>query len=99
MEHHPYITLPDETEITYSDLKFDDNGNEYVVIYFETPSEEFGFCDASVRFPEGELITQHHYTEEKLKELMHHYKKIGAMVMSFVKEENLSMNDCIMEET
>ena len=37
MEHHPYITLSDDTEITYSDIKTDERGNEYITIYFETP--------------------------------------------------------------
>ncbi len=37
MEHHPYITLNDDTEITYSDIKTDERGNEYITVYFETP--------------------------------------------------------------
>ena len=86
MEHHPYITLNDMTEITYSDIKKDKQGKEYVTIYFETPSEEYGFCDASINYPDGVFYKIHHYKNDKLQELMHHYQKIGALVLEFAKE-------------
>lgn len=34
------MTLEDETEITVSDLKTDNNGEDYITVYFETPTED-----------------------------------------------------------
>lgn len=87
MEHNPYITLNDMTEITYSDIKTDGNGQEFVTIYFETPSEDRGFCDASIDYPGGVFYKVHGYSDDKLKELERHYKKIGALAFEFAKED------------
>ena len=40
---YPYMTLPDETEITHSDI-INNNGKEQVKVYIETPVEG-GFKD------------------------------------------------------
>ena len=42
---YPYMTLPDETEITHSDI-INNNGKEQVKVYIETPVEG-GFKDAT----------------------------------------------------
>lgn len=74
------------TEITYSDIKTDEQGREFVTIYFETPSEDLGFCDASIDYPDGIFYKVHGYNDSQLKELEYHYKKIGSLAFEFAKE-------------
>ena len=91
MEHNPYITLNDQTEITYSDLKHTDTGEEYITVYFETPSIEFGFCSAKADyFPDRKqplaLTDVIGYSFEKEKEMFSHYQKIAKLAFQFSKE-------------
>lgn len=88
MEHHPYITLNDGTEITYSDIKINKENELYVTIYFETPSEKYGFCDASIDYPgTGEFNVINHYTVDQLTNIIFHYNKIKDLVLDFAKED------------
>lgn len=47
MNHHPYLTLSDKTEITYSDIK--EKGQ--IVFYCETPDEKVGSKNARIDYP------------------------------------------------
>lgn len=47
---YPYMTLNDETEITYSDIKKID-GKEYIKVYIERPTEN-GFDTAECLIPD-----------------------------------------------
>ena len=91
MEHNPFIGLNDGTEITYSDLKFNEHGQEYVTIYFETPAPGtyYGFCDATIDYPisNGQFRIINHYTKEKLEELMYHYNIAAKLAFKFAKED------------
>ena len=69
MEHNPYISLEDDTEITYSDLQVKPNGEEYITIYFETPTEERGFCSMDVEYPGGAPANVKGYTKEEIDRL------------------------------
>lgn len=85
MEHNPYITLDDDTEITYSDLK--DKGNKpYITIYFETPVNN-GFKSMDIIYPNG--IPEHikGYTNSEIEKLLYHYNKIGKLVFEYAKED------------
>lgn len=85
MEHNPYISLTDNPEITYSDLKTKENGQEYITIYFETPTEDHGFCSMDLDYPNG--IPSHiiEYNKEELSKLLIHYNKIGEFVFEKAK--------------
>ena len=85
MEHNPYIDLNDGTAITYSDVKIDTNGKEYIVIYFETPTED-GFSSMRVCYPEGIPCNVKGYSEKEVQSLMEHYKKISSLAFEFAKE-------------
>lgn len=91
MEHNPFITLNDNTVITYSDLKRNNQNQEYVTLYFETPSKEHGFCDATIDYPisNGQFRIINNYTEEKLQELTLHYRKAGKLAFDYAKEEEI----------
>lgn len=85
MEHNPYISLEDDTEITYSDIKEKD-GNQYITIYFETPMIG-GFKSMDIVYPNG--IPEHvkGYTKTEIDKLLYHYNKIGKLVYEYAKED------------
>ena len=88
MEHNPFISLSDETEITYSDLKNRD-GKEYITIYFETPSESSssGFNSASCDYPIAGIENIVGYTESEIEILQRYIKKTADVALEAAKEE------------
>ena len=87
MEHNPYITLNDETEITYSDIKRKD-GKEYITISFETPCED-GFKSMSINYPFDGIHNIVGYTEKEISELKHHYDVSAHSAFQFAKEDEV----------
>ena len=88
LEHHPFLTLNDETEITYSDIKKDIFDNEYIDIYFETPSELFCFCNMHIKYP-GDIICKcFGYTEQEKENLLYYYNKTKELMFKFAKEDS-----------
>lgn len=98
MEHNPFITLNDNTEITYSDLKINKNGEEYITLYFETPAGGnlgYAFYDATIDYPisNGNFHTVNHYSKEQLKNLMYYYNKLASVAFELAKEEELECHN------
>lgn len=88
MEHYPFITLQDETEITYSDVKKKEDGSEYISLYFETPTEE-GFSSMTVEYPEALPKNVKGYSKEEVIKYMRHFEKVGALAFEFAKEDEM----------
>ncbi len=88
MEHNPFISLNDETEITYSDLK-NNNGAEYITIYFETPNVNAvsGFNSASCDYPIGAITNIVGYTKQEVEILKKYIDKAGSIALEAAKEE------------
>ena len=87
MNHNPYISFPDKLEITYSDIKTDENG-EYVTLYFEQPTSiGDGFMSAECRIPGGELENIKGFDADGLQRLNHLISLYGQAAFDFAKEE------------
>lgn len=87
MEHNPYISLSDKTEITYSDLKFKKNGEEYITVYFETPTLDRGFCSMDIEYPHGFPSYIVGYTAHEINSLLDHYNKVAKLAFNDAKED------------
>ena len=92
MEHNPFLTLEDDTVITYSDLKIKENGEEYITLYFETPDEKKGFCSMKIDSPNGTPQDIAGYSEKQVNKLLYHYYKAGKIAFISAKE---NVNCCI----
>lgn len=86
MEHNPYITMNDGTEITRSDIKYESDGREFITIYFETPTPN-GFSSMNVDYPNGIPADIVGYSEREIAKLLFHYNKIGEFAFEEAKEE------------
>lgn len=81
---YPYMTLPDDTEITHSDI-INNNGKEQVQVYIETPIEG-GFKDATSILPDYEW-TVHGYTEEEMKYFKDFVEKAAHLFFKFARSK------------
>lgn len=84
MNHYPLLTLNDETEITYSDIK--DGG--HIVFYCETPDEELGFKNARINYPftgKGfyDILG---YSTEELDDLFFYVKRLAPLAYDLSEE-------------
>ena len=79
---YPYMTLPDETEITHSEI-LTNNGKEQVKIYIETPVEG-GFKDATCILPDYEW-ENHGYSEEEMKYYKDFVEKAAHLFFKFAR--------------
>lgn len=85
MEHHPYITFNDETELTYSDIHVTD-GHEYINVYFETPAGN-DFNHMNIVYPGGVITSAKGYTMKEIEELFQHFNIAAPIAFDFAKEE------------
>ena len=79
---YPYMTLPDETEITHSEI-LTNNGREQVKIYIETPVEG-GFKDATCILPDYKW-ENHGYSEEEMKYYKDFVEKAAHLFFKFAR--------------
>ena len=88
MEHHPYISMPDMTEITYSDTKMI-NGIKCVCIYYERPNtDRTDFDSFSFLFPQDRFDAVVGYTS---KELENEHKRLilmGELLLEWNEEKS-----------
>lgn len=59
---YPYVTLPDDTEITFSDVREDGSG----WVYIETPVDT-GFINATCELPSYKWLNNHGYSNSTMK--------------------------------
>lgn len=87
MEHNPLISFVDGLEITYSDLKRD-NDREYVVLYIERPNDKkSGFDSAKFIYPGNEFSEVKGFNSQDLDELMVHVQKTAHLALEFSRED------------
>ena len=52
---YEYVTYPDETLVTFSDIRKKENGEEYIRVCFERPTEH-GFDTVVFELPSYKII-------------------------------------------
>ena len=65
---YPFCKYPDETEVVFSDIRKKENGDEYILVCFERPTES-GFDTVIFELPSYEIVEKKgKYTEEEINE-------------------------------
>ena len=63
---YPFCKYEDETEVVFSDIKKNDNGEEVIYIHFERPTEN-GFDSVRFELPTYNIVYKEgNYTEEEI---------------------------------
>lgn len=76
---YPFLTLADETEITYSEMKSDGT----VKVYIETPDENDGFHNAVCWLPEYRWEDVNGYSDEEIEEYKELINNNAHLFMEF----------------
>lgn len=92
MEHNPFLTLNDKSEITYSDIKFDENNNKYVTVYYESPHDD-GFHDAEFNYPGTIINNTYGCTNKEMSMLYDNMEKFGKLSLDFAMEDFYANNN------
>ena len=63
---YEYVTYPDETLVTFSDIRKKENGEEYIRVCFERPTEH-GFDTVVFELPSYNIIERDgQYSDEEI---------------------------------
>lgn len=79
---YPYMTLPDGTEITHTEI-LNKDGKEQVKVYIETPVEG-GFKDAECTLPDYKWEI-HGYTDEEMAYFKDFVERASHLFFKFAR--------------
>lgn len=86
---HECCKYYDGTEVVFSDIRKDEDGEECVWVSFERPTEE-GFDTVVFELPSYEIVERDgHYTEEEIKEFRETIEKGAHLFFKYAREGGL----------
>ena len=86
---YPYVNYPDGTEVTFSNIYTDDNGQECVDVHFERPTEN-GFDSVRIKLPTYEVtIWKGNYSDEEIEFFKQVTKNSSDLFYRYAKEGGL----------
>jgi hypothetical protein len=79
---YPFLSFPDGTEITHSEMKSDG----MVKVYVETPDERDGFHNAWCILPQYEWRDISGYTEKEIAKYQEIIESVAHLIIEFSQE-------------
>ena len=79
---YPFMTLPDNTEITHSEML----SNRKVKVYIETPDEKDGFHNATCYLPDYEWKDINGYSKVEMNYFKELIESTAHLILEFSKE-------------
>ena len=77
---------PDETEVVFSDICKKDNGEEYIRVSFERPTEN-GFDTIVFELPSYKIVEKDgHYTDKEIAEFRETVEKGAHLFFKYARE-------------
>jgi hypothetical protein len=76
---YPFMSFPDDTEITHSEMKSDGT----VKVYVETPDEKDGFHNGWCILPEYKWEEVYGYSEEEISKYQEIIRSVAHLIMEF----------------
>ena len=80
---YPFMTMPDDTEITHSSI-YEENGCEKIRVYIERPVEG-GFIDATCILPDY-TWQNNGFSDEEIKEFQNILEKGSHVIYKFARQ-------------
>lgn len=74
---HSFVKYPDKTEVVFSNIRKKDNGEEYIIVCFERPTEH-GFDTVIFELPSYEIIKKDGQYSDKEIETFRQVVERGA---------------------
>ena len=86
---YEFAKYPDETLVVFSDIRKKDNGEEYMTVSFERPTDK-GFDTVVFELPSYEVIEKvGHYTNEEIEEFRTTVEKGAHLFFKYAREGGL----------
>ena len=86
---YPYVNYPDGTEVTFSNIYTDDNGQECVDVHFERPTKN-GFDSVRIKLPTYEVtVWEGNYSDEEIEFFILVVKNSSDLFYRYAKEGGL----------
>ena len=83
---YTYSEFPGHLIITYSDIEKDKNGNEYLYVNFEQPTD-FGFKEARYILPGFKLINNEDFPPDELDKNVDILKHNKRLIWSMARKD------------
>ena len=88
---HEFVKYPDETLVVFSDIRKKENGEEYIRVSFERPTEN-GFDTVVFELPSYEIVEiDGHYSEEEIKEFKETVERGAHLFFKYAREGGLKL--------
>jgi len=81
---YPFMTFPDDTVITHSDIYLENN-IEKIKVYIERPTET-GFSNAVCILPEYKWVDVHGFTPEQIREFQKFVEQGAHIIFKFARQ-------------
>ena len=94
---YEFAKYPDETLVVFSDIRKKDNGEEYIKVSFERPTEN-GFDTVVFELPSYEIIEQYgNYSEEEIKEFKMTVEKGAHLFFKYAREGRIQNSESLIK--
>ena len=94
---YEFAKYPDETLVVFSDIRKKDNGEEYIRVSFERPTEK-GFDTVVFELPSYEIVEREgNYSEEEIKEFRETVEKGAHLFFKYAKEERIQSSESLIK--
>ncbi len=83
---YEFAKYPDETLVVFSDIRKKENGEEYIRISFERPTEN-GFDTVGFELPSYDIVEKEgDYTDEEIQEFREVVEKGAHLFFKYARE-------------
>lgn len=88
---YEFAKYPDETLVVFSDIRKKENGEEYIRISFERPTEN-GFDSVRIKLPTYEVtVWEGNYTDEEIEFFKQVVKNSCDLFYKYAKEGGIKI--------
>ena len=88
---YEFAKYPDETLVVFSDIRKKDNGDEYIRVTFERPTEN-GFDTVVFELPSYEIVEKDgNYSEVEIAEFRDTVEKGAHLFFKYAREGGLKL--------
>lgn len=92
---YEFAKYPDETLVVFSDIRKKENGEEYIRVSFERPTEN-GFDTVVFEIPSYEILEKSgHYSDEEVNEFKETVKRGTYLFFKYARERNPFIQEII----
>ena len=87
---YEFAKYPDETLVVFSDIRKKKNGDEFIQVSFERPTER-GFDTVVFELPSYEIVEKDgNYTDNEIKEFRKTIERAAHVFFKYAREGGLS---------